>query len=126
MVKIILEIAENGVIKTIRDDNSNGGGETLEEKTVYDFTDSVKFKKQIRFFYELAEDLGIDTGNKFQRNNLKMSVEWGSHYEPSIKEVSGLISRKKLEVSALEQLLEDELKREFSDINSNDICDEDH
>ena len=57
MIKVILELASNGVIKTVTDDNINGAGDKLENKTVYGFEDDVNFRKRIQFLFELCEEL---------------------------------------------------------------------
>ena len=107
MVKITLEIADNGTIKTISDDNSNGAGSLLETKTVYDF-DKNGNKRKIEFFYELASDLGIDTGNAYEKNNIVMNLGWGSSYMPSEKEIDKRIKALNLEIEALNLLIEPE------------------
>jgi hypothetical protein len=38
MVTVILESADKGVVKIVRDNNINGAGATFESKNVYDFT----------------------------------------------------------------------------------------
>lgn len=101
MVKIVLEIADNGVIKTIKDDNINGAGSPLETKTVYDFDSDIRHERKMAFFYTLAEDLGIETGNKFEKNNLIMSIDWGKSYCPTKKEIESKINKLNLEIEAL-------------------------
>lgn len=101
MIKIILEIADNGIIKTIIDDNSNGAGSQLEKKKVYDFEDDFLHRKKIKFFYELAEELDIDTGNSFNNNNLIMTCDWGENYIPTGEEVELKIKKLKTEINLL-------------------------
>lgn len=92
MVNINLESADNGIIKTITDNNINGAGAKLESKKVYDFTDDIYHKKKIIFLYNIAEDLGLEIGNKYQANNLKMSIDWGVSYNPSVNEIKQKIA----------------------------------
>lgn len=89
MITIKIEIATNGVIKTIIDDNYNGANELNEWKTVYDTDgDSQKgFNNTIQFLSDLSDDLGIDLGNKFSKEVLSFDTDWGSHYDPSIDEL---------------------------------------
>ena len=107
MVKITLEIADNGTIKTITDDNSNGAGGRLETKSVYDFEKN-GHKRVIEFLYELANDLGIDTGNKHDKNNIVMKIDWGKSYMPTEKEVLTKIKSLEFEIEALKMLIEPE------------------
>ena len=101
MIKITLESADNGVIKTVVDDNINGAGERFESRTVYDLDlNDITHSQTVRFFYELCEDLGIDTGNKFSKNNLYLKTDWGKSYAPTNVELKTKI-----------QLLESELKQ---------------
>jgi hypothetical protein len=113
MVKIILEIADNGVVKTVQDDNSNGAGSFLEKKVVYDFENDPKYLRRIKFFFDISDDLGIEIGNNFERNTLSMKVEWGSNYTPKIKEIDNKMKEVELELSAL-NLLKQELLEELN------------
>ena len=105
MIKITLESADNGIIKTVVDDNINGAGERFESKTVYDLNLNDNTHVQtIKFFYELCEDLGIDTGNKFSKFNLILKNDWGKSYTPTAKDLkekiaflSNELQQKKLE-----------------------------
>tara|TARA_R110001592_G_scaffold62377_2_gene190860 strand:- start:9756 stop:10097 length:342 start_codon:yes stop_codon:yes gene_type:complete len=100
MITIKLESADNGVIKTVVDDNINGAGERFESRTVYDLVLNDKQHSQtVKFFYELCEDLGIDTGNKFSNNNLVLKTDWGKSYMPNENELQTRI-----------QLLDSELR----------------
>jgi len=101
MVKMTLEVADNGVIKTIVDDNSNGAGEPLEKKRVYVFENDEHHIEKIKFFYELADELNIDTGNTFEDNNLVMTLDWGNSYIPTPDEVELKINLLELEIEQL-------------------------
>ena len=103
MVRITLEVADNGIIKTINDDNSNGAGESLEKKRVYEFDKDIFHENKIKFFYELAEELNIETGNSFEDNNLVMDIDWGNSYNPTPEEIELKIKLLKAEIDFLKQ-----------------------
>ncbi len=107
MISINLERADNGIIKSILDDNINGAGGVLEKMTVYELEDDDKndFLNTIKFFQDLTQDLGLDVGNKFNKNNLILSVDWGTDYSPTKEEVKQRINNLKKEVLTLETLL---------------------
>lgn len=106
MVKISLEIADNGVVKTIVDDNFNGAGSQHETKTVYDFEKN-NYKRKIQFFYEIANDLGIETGNKFDKENIIMKLDWGKSYTPTKNEILKKIKTLELEIETLSMFTEE-------------------
>lgn len=103
MVKIVLEYADNGVIKTIFDDNSNGAGDKLERKKVYEFSEE-SFEKTIDFFYDLAQDLNINTGNNHNKKTLVMNYNWGSSYTPTNTEIEKKIKQLYVEIERLQNL----------------------
>ena len=105
MVKVIFEVAENGVIKTITDDNFNGAGQKFKKSKLYDFERDKDFKNRIKFFSELALDLNIDLGSIYEKDNLVSVVEWGSKYSPTSKEIEDKIRIKKLELQVLKEML---------------------
>lgn len=91
MITIKLEIASNGVIKTVTDNNYNGAGSKHESKTVYSTEDDPGFEQRIKFLYEICDDLGVNLGNKFDAETLDFEISWGSHYEPTLDQVKRLI-----------------------------------
>jgi len=91
MITIKLELASNGVIKTVSDNNYNGAGSSHEKRTVYETEEDENFDATIRFFYELADDLGINLGNKYNKFVLDFDTQWGSKYEPNHEEVKQLV-----------------------------------
>ena len=91
MITIKLEIASNGVIKTVTDNNYNGAGSKHESKTVYSTEDDPGFEQRIKFLYEICDDLGVNLGNKFDAETLDFEINWGSHYEPTLDQVKRLI-----------------------------------
>jgi hypothetical protein len=102
MITVVLESADNGIIKTVKDNNINGAGASFESKNVYDFNVDVSHNRKIEFFYELARDLGVDVGNIYKPNNLIMSVDWGSNYRPTSEELKYKIESFKLRLKQLE------------------------
>jgi C4-type Zn-finger protein len=115
MIKIILDIASNGIIKTVIDDNINGAGEKYEKKYVYDFEGDKEFKKRIQFLFELCDEVGIETGNKFDRNTLVMKNEWGKSYMPTDDELDSKIKTISNELKYLKSL-----KKELDELNEKD------
>ena len=114
MVKIELDVADNGIIKTISDDNSNGGGEKLEKKFLYEFENDIDHSRKIKFLYELIDDLGLDIGNIHNENNLKLIVDWGENYIPDIDQL-----KEKIDISNLKlKLLKELYKYSVSKINN--------
>jgi len=106
MQVITLEIADNGIIKTIVDDNINGAGEKFESKVVYDLERHDSIDAKIEMLYSLAEDMGVDMGNSKQAEQIKIVCEWGEHYEPrNEKEIKEGIEELKEKLAWLEALL---------------------
>jgi hypothetical protein len=103
MINIVLEPATNGVIKRVVNQNAGGGRETTASVNVYELNNQPSFNNTVQFLFEICEDLGIQTGNKFNKENLCMRPEWGSHYEPSQKEVDKKISELEAELELLKQ-----------------------
>jgi hypothetical protein len=106
MVKIVLESARNGVIKKVIDDNYGGGKEHFTSTDVYESTEERKLKENTyikRFFFDLCDDLGLELGSKFDKDVLDISASWGSHYEPTAKDIESKIKRLKAELEELEE-----------------------
>jgi len=109
MITIKLEIASNGIIKTVMDDNYNGAGYENELRKVYETEADGNFENTIKFLYEVCDDLGIDLGNKFDRQVLNFEVGWGDRYEPGLEEINVLIKALSYELKDL-KTLQKELK----------------
>jgi len=107
MIKIIIEPAENGVVKTIQDDNINGGGEFFDSKKVYDFEDDNGnyYKNTQAFLNDMIKDLGIDTGNTFSRDTLIFDIDWGEKYIPNKEDIQNKIVEYKAILDKLKKLL---------------------
>ena len=117
MVDLKLEIVSNGIIKTVKDTNYNGAGEVKSIKTVYD-TEGDKingYVNTMKLFYDVSDDLGIDMGNKFDQNVLGYQIKWGTHYEPTLKEVTELIKETKADLSYLQSLQKDLKAKNIAD-----------
>ena len=115
MLEVKLEIVSNGVIKTVKDTNYNGGGETREIRNVYETEDDkikTSYENTMKFFYELGDDLGIDMGNKFDPEVLGFETKWGSHYRPPLDEIKMLIRDLSSQLKHLRQLEKDMIKEE--------------
>ena len=105
MLTIMLQQADNGIIKTISDDNINGAGEPYESTLVYNTDDNKDFKITKKFLYDLTNDLNLDTGNKFDKNNLIMTSEWGLSYVPNDADIKNKIKLHEIEISYLQEML---------------------
>ena len=106
MIKIVLEPARNGVIKRVIDDNHGGGKEQWTSTDVYEVSldsSSNKFEYIMRFFWELCEDVGLECGNKFDKEVLQLKTEWGTHYKPKEKEIESKIRELQAEIDLLKE-----------------------
>ena len=105
MIKIILEPARNGVIKKVVDDNHGGGREHFTSTDVYESGEGDKNKLNYvkRFFFDLCDDLGLDVGSKFNSEVLNIKTDWGTHYEPTKKDIDQKIKKLKSELELLEE-----------------------
>lgn len=84
MQQVKLQLADNGVIRTVIDDNINGGGESYESTTVYEFN---TIPNKIRFIEELCVDIGLEFGNSKSKTQIQIRSDWGSTYKPTQKEI---------------------------------------
>jgi hypothetical protein len=103
MIKIVLEPARNGVIKRVIDDNHGGGREQWTSTDVFESNDEQRNKYEyiMRFFFELCDDIGLECGNKFEKEVLRLKTEWGTHYEPNKKEIESKIKELQAEIDLL-------------------------
>lgn len=90
MQKILLEIADNGIIKTVTDDNINAAGEVFESKVVYDLENGDIVSTKLNMLYELSEDMGMELGNSKQPDQIKIIADWGDSYVPQIEDKAEL------------------------------------
>jgi uncharacterized protein with von Willebrand factor type A (vWA) domain len=105
MQLVTLELADNGIIKTIVDDNINGAGELFETKTVFDFERHDSIESKIELLYQLSEDIGLDLGNAKQPDQIQITSSWGEKYEPSKKETIEYIKLLEKELEDLKNTL---------------------
>ena len=105
MQKIVLEIADNGIIKTVSDDNINAAGERFESKVVYDIESGDVVLTKMNLLYELSEDMGLELGNSKQVDQIKIISDWGDSFEPSKEELEGRISEIEIELNSLKESL---------------------
>jgi len=105
MIKIVLEPARNGVIKKVIDDNHGGGREHFTSTDVYESNENDKnqYSYVKRFFFDLCDDLGLGIGSKFDKTVLDINTQWGTHYEPTDKDIEFKIKRLKSELKELEE-----------------------
>ena len=101
MQNINLQPADNGVIKTIKDDNINAAGESFESTVVYDFE---TIDNRIRFVEDLCVDIGLEFGNSKSKQQIQISTGWGAHYKPNSIEIGEKIKALRLEINRLEKL----------------------
>lgn len=106
MQVITIEIADNGIIKTIVDDNINGAGEKFESKTVYDLERHDSIDSKIELLWTLAEDMGVDLGNSKQAEQIKIISEWGENYTPSKKEATEAIKELQNNIDSLQKIVD--------------------
>ena len=83
MQSITLEVADNGIIKTVVDDNINGAGEKFEIKTIYNLEKGDIIDTKMELLYELSEDMGVHLGNSKQKDQIQIISGWGDAYEPT-------------------------------------------
>ena len=102
MQEVNLKIADNGVIKTITDDNINAAGENYESIVVYDFEKGIE--DRINFINDICIDIGLDFGNSKQSNQIQVKSNWGNNYKPSTLEIKHKIQELKKELDELEKM----------------------
>jgi hypothetical protein len=93
MLKIELELADNGVIKTASDDNYNGAGQLFEQRKLYVLeNDSLQYFESTKLMLnDMISDLGIDVGGKHDPIQLSVGIDWGEAYMPSVEEIDARI-----------------------------------
>lgn len=100
MQKITLQIADNGVVKTIYDDNINGAGEEFESTVVYDFDNA---ENKLKFLKDLSIDIGLEFGNSRSKEQIQVQMGWGQHYDPTPTEAAQKIEQLKVQIEQLSQ-----------------------
>lgn len=103
MAKVILESARNGIIKKIIDNNHGGSGEAWTSIDVYEESDYDNFTYIMKLFFDLCEDLGLNVGNKFEKDVITIRKEWGSHYTPTKEDIQLKIKNLEAELQLLKK-----------------------
>lgn len=104
MLKIILEPVDNGIIRTIIDDNDKGAGEKMEKKEIFLTGDNVENTE--RFLRKLIFDLGLYTGNPTEKRTLLVGNTYGKDYQMSHKEIFEEEKRLNVRLNQLRNLKE--------------------
>lgn len=99
MQEIRLQLADNGVIKTIVDDNINGAGEMFESTNVFEFNE---VQAKVKFIEELCTDVGLEFGNSKSKFQIRVSHDWGEHYQPTPNEIKEKIEKLQSEIKRLQ------------------------
>jgi hypothetical protein len=98
MQSVTLHIADNGIVKTINDDNINGAGEQYESTVVYEFSSN---EKKIEFIYDLCIDIGLELGNSRSSSQIQFIEGWGEDYEPTKDQIKKRVEELKSELDSL-------------------------
>ena len=101
MQTISLKVADNGVIKTVNDDNINAGGELFESTVVYDFE---TIENKIKFIEDICIDIGLSFGNTRNKNQISVNSGWGDNYVPSKKEALEKIKSLQNKITILQSI----------------------
>lgn len=104
MITVLLEPADNGLIKIMQDDNINAAGETFESRRVYDFTGDLSQKNKVKFIKDLCLDLGVDLGTGMRKDQVHVQIDWGASYQPTKAELDKKIQALEQEVDRLRAL----------------------
>jgi hypothetical protein len=116
MIKIQLANADNGIIKTITDNQYNGADQSINIVKVYEIDEDSEqyFDKLIEILTDISRDLGLDFGSNFDPEQLIFDVDWGLSYLPTEEEVNVKIKSLKGEIKELNEYKK-ELKAEIND-----------
>ena len=98
---ITLKVADNGVIKEIKDDNINAGGEAYDSIRLYEFTND---SSKIKCIHDICIDIGLDFGNSRQKNQIQLNSGWGEHYTPTKQEIDSKILELQNKINELSKL----------------------
>lgn len=101
MQHVKLQLADNGIIKSVFDDNINAAGEIFESTTVYEFNST---ENKIKFIEDLCIDIGLEFGNSRSREQIQVLSQWGKDYSPSDQEIEKKIKFYNEEIIKLSSL----------------------
>ena len=101
-MKIVLEPIDNGILKTVIDDNVDGAGKYMEKKSFFILDDNVLHTEA--FLNSFIKELGLFTGNPADKEVLKVEKSFGSNYY--LTTIEAQEARKKLttELNRLKRL----------------------
>ena len=104
MIKINLQNASNGVIKTVIDNQYNGANQTAEIIKVYEIEEESSetyFDRVSELLFDIARDLCLFTGSEVGPIKMDIITDWGIDYLPSDEEVDQRIKDLKSELKEL-------------------------
>jgi hypothetical protein len=105
MIKINLQNASNGVIKTVIDNQYNGANQTAEIIKLYEIEDEnseTYFDRVSELLFDIARDLCLYTGSDVGPVKMDIITDWGVEYLPSDEEVELRIKDLKAEIKELQ------------------------
>ena len=105
MIKINLQNASNGVIKTVIDNQYNGANQTAEIIKVYEIEEESSetyFDRVSELLFDIARDLCLYTGSEVGPIKMDIITDWGVDYLPSEEEVDQRIKDLKSELKELQ------------------------
>ena len=108
MIKIELSNASNGVIKKVIHSTFASDDSIEEEITLFECDDSNEKSKESlvkvsQLLYSISDDLGLETGSKFDKFQLNINVDWGHKYIPTVKEIDERIKNLREEIKLLRE-----------------------
>ncbi len=105
MQSISVQLADNGVIKYVEDDNANSAGEGYSSTIVYDFESKDASDNKIKFLLDISEDCGLEFGSTKDPDQIKIIKDWGEHYQPTKAEIEAKISELSSQIQKLQSLM---------------------
>lgn len=105
MQSITVQLADNGVIKYVEDDNANSAGEGYSSTIVYDFESKDASDNKIKFLLDISEDCGLEFGSTKDPDQIKIIKDWGEHYQPTKAEIEAKISELSSQIQKLQSLM---------------------
>lgn len=105
MIKINLQNATNGIIKTVIDNQYNGADQVAEIVKIYEIDDETSddyFDRVSKFLFDIAKDLCLFTGSEIGPEKLDIVVDWGVGYLPTEEEIDERIKDLKDEIKGLQ------------------------
>ena len=105
MIKIELSNASNGVIKrVVESHNAQTSVEILKVYEIEPETNPYYFSGIIKLLEDITLDLGLDVGSDFSPIQIKIDIDWGEKYQPSIAEIDDRIKKLSSDIKILKDL----------------------